>query len=112
MDRSNDNLVVGIIGLSDPILKILDLAKTDKRVELKILYVDKNYQKRGVGTELIGFVENQAKKQRYLELLVRSAEKYKYTAWEFYEKMGFKKIGTVTGGDEIKFIQVFSKLLY
>ncbi len=108
--RDNDK-VIGIIGLSNPLPKVIPLAKTQKPGEIKILYVDNKEQGKGIGRTLVGFIENEAKRQGYKELLVRSAERYKNTTWGFYKKLGYSDLGIITGGDNKKKMQVFEKIL-
>ena len=102
---------IGIVGLADPLPKVLPLSKTKEPVEMKILYVDSQHQRKGAGRILAVFVENKAKENGYSELMVRSAEKYEDTAWRFYDQLGYERIGSVSGGKESKMMQVFSKKL-
>jgi GNAT superfamily N-acetyltransferase len=104
-----NNDVLGIIGLCDPLPKIIPFSKTKKAGEIKILYVDGQQQGKGVGKSLISFVEQEAERQGYQELLVRSAKKYKDTAYGFYKKMGYSDIGTIIN-DKGKSMQLFEKL--
>lgn len=105
------NKTIGIIGLCDPLEKVIPFAQSNKPGEIKILYVDNNSRGKGIGRELVKFIEEEAKRLGYTELLVRSAERYKDTAYGFYKKMGYKTVGTVSGGDGSKVMQVFQKKL-
>ena len=107
----NNGKAIGVVGLADPLPKVLPLAKTKNPGELKILYLYKKEQGKGIGKFLVDFVEEQAKKQGYSELLVRSAERYRDTAYGFYKNMGYKTIGVVSGSEKSKLMQVFSKKL-
>jgi len=107
--KENNN-VLGLIGLCDPLPKIIPFSKTKKAGEIKILYIDGQQQGKGIGKSLITFIEKEAKRQDYQELLVRSAEKYKATAYGFYKKMGYSDLGTIIN-DEGKSMQLFEKLL-
>jgi len=60
---NDEDVAIGVVGLSDPLPKTLPFAKTNKPVEIKILYVDGNYQGKGVGRHLINFIEEEAKKE-------------------------------------------------
>lgn len=104
-----DEKVVGIAGLCDPLPKILEFAKTEKPGELKILYLNPGVRGKGIGKRLLGFVENEARNQSYKEILIRSAERYKDTAYGFYEKMDYGKVGIVAGSDSPEPMQVFEK---
>lgn len=88
-----DEEIVGIGGLSDilPVIKIF--SKTNNPCELKILYLDNKFRGQGFGKILLNFLEEKAREIKYTELMIRSAEKYKNTAYGFYEKMGYKNIG-------------------
>lgn len=62
------------------------------RFSLYFLAVDKGYQRRGIGTELIRKVESRMKKGTYLFL---DTSKYEKDAIKFYRKMGFREMGHV-----------------
>lgn len=102
--------VLGITGLSDPLPKALKFAKTDKPVEIKILYVDGSAQGKGVGKTLIDFIEEEAKHDGYKEIIVRSAMRYKTSAWGFYKKMGYSEVGELTQNEKEP-MKVFEKIL-
>lgn len=106
-----DKNAVGIVGLSNLLPKILFFGKTSNPGEIKILYVDTKRQGKGVGKMLVNFIEHEAKKQKYSELLVRSAFRYRDTAWGFYRKMGYLAKGEIGSGENLKTMQVFGKLL-
>jgi len=86
------DLVIGVGGLARPLPVILSMAKSKNPGEIKILYIDNNYRGKGVGKEVINFLENEAKNQNYKELFIRSAKRYQNTAYGFYEKMGYAKL--------------------
>lgn len=88
-----DDEVAGIGGLSDILPSIKSFSKTENPCELKILYLDNKFRGQGFGKILLNFLEEKAKESKYTELMIRSAEKYKDTAYGFYEKMGYKNIG-------------------
>jgi GNAT superfamily N-acetyltransferase len=103
---------VGIVGLCDPLPQVLPFAKTRHPGKFKILYIDGAYRGRGIGRKLVDFLESEAKKEGYTEVLARSAEKYRDTSYGFYEKMGYKEAGTVHAGeDPSKPMRVFRKEL-
>jgi len=103
--------LAGVIGLSDPLPKVLFLAKTKKPAEIKILYVKDNYRGKGLGKKLVNFIENEAKKQGYSELIVRSSIRYKETAFGFYKKLGYSSAGKINGDEKNKIMKVFKKVL-
>ncbi|MGC9603140.1 MAG: GNAT family N-acetyltransferase [Minisyncoccia bacterium] len=103
---------VGIVGLCDPLPQVLPFAKTSRPGKFKILYVDGAYRGKGIGKKLVDFLENEARKEGYAEVLARSAERYRDTSYGFYEKMGYKNVGTVYAGeDRSKPMRVFRKEL-
>lgn len=61
VSRENEN-TVGIIGLCNPLPKILSFAKINNPGEIKVLYVDTKEQEKGAGTNLLDFIENEAKR--------------------------------------------------
>lgn len=85
-------LVVGVSGLSQPLPLILSLAKTINPGEIKIIYIDNNHRGKGLGREIINYLEQEARNQGYKELFVRSAERYKDTAYGFYKNMGYEEM--------------------
>lgn len=102
---------LGIVGLSDLSPDLYSFCKTDKPGQLKILYIDNKERGKGVGKTLVKFIESEAVKCGYKELLVKSAEIYKDTAWGFYEKMGYKSEGSVINRTNAGKSNVFEKML-
>lgn len=88
----DQELVIGVGGLAKPLPIVLPLAKTSNPGEIKILYIDNNHRGKGFGREMINSLELEARNQGYLELFVRSAERYKDTAYNFYKNMGYEEI--------------------
>jgi len=107
----NDRKLVGVIGLSDPLPKVLFLTRTKKPAEIKILYIENNYRGKNMGERLVKFIEDEAKKQGFSGLLVRSAIRYRKTAYGFYKKLGYSSIGKINGGKKNKTMKVFEKVL-
>ena len=101
-----EDLVVGIGGLAETLTIILPLAKTNRPGEIKILYISNKYRNKGFGKQMINFLENEAKNQNYKELFIRSAKRYKDTAYNFYKKMGYKNLCKLDNN-----MAVFYKLL-
>ncbi|MFA6514292.1 MAG: GNAT family N-acetyltransferase [Patescibacteria group bacterium] len=88
----DQELVIGVGGLAKPLPFILSLATTNNPGEIKILYIDDSHRGKGVGKQMIKFLEQEAEKLGYTELFIRSAEKYKNTAYDFYERMGYEEL--------------------
>ena len=105
-----DNHAIGIIGLCDPLPKALPFAKSDMPGEIKILYVNNTHRGKGIGRKLVDFIEKEAIRQGYKELLVRSVERYRETAYGFYKRLGYVEVGTITN-ENSNSMQVFEKLL-
>ena len=108
---ASNTVVLGVIGLSDPLPILERFFSTNKPGEIKILYVDEQNVHQGIGKTLTAFLENEAINQGYTELFVRSAQKYKFTAWEFYKRVGYKELGSVTNEKQEK-MKVFNKILF
>ncbi len=87
-----EETVIGVGGLAKPLPIILPLAKTINPGEIKILYIDGNHRGKGLGKEMINYLEQEARNQGYKELFVRSAERYKDTAYGFYRNMGYEEM--------------------
>ena len=102
----DNQFVVGVCGLAKPLPTILPLAKTNNPGEIKILYINDNNRNKGVGRQMINFLEQEAVNQSYTELFVRSAERYKETAHGFYKKMGYKNIGKTENN-----MNIFNKII-
>ena len=88
-----DDQVSGIGGLADPLPKTLPFASTSKPAEIKILYLDDRFRGHGLGKQFLNFLELEAKKTNYLEILIRTAERYQCTAWDFYQHLGYLLAG-------------------
>jgi GNAT superfamily N-acetyltransferase len=90
-----DGKVVGIGGLADPLPKVVEFCRGKKSVEIKILYLDNASRGCGIGKDFLGYLEKQAMEAGNDEIIIRSDKKYEDTAWGFYEKMGYVRVGTV-----------------
>jgi len=88
-----DHQTTGVGGLADPLPKSLPFATTSKPGEIKILYLDNLNRGRGLGKELLAFLENEAKNFGYTEILIRTASRYQATAWDFYQHQGYQLVG-------------------
>lgn len=106
-----DKEALGVIGLSDLSPDLNNFSKTNEPGQLKILYVDNEERGRGVGKMLTEYLERVAKRQGYKELIVKSAEIYKDTAWGFYERMKYKPLGFVDNKTHDGKSKTFGKML-
>ena len=59
----------------------------DYKQEIGLLYLLKEYQKKGIGKELFNIAYNEIKENGYNEFFI-SCNKYNTNAQEFYKKMG------------------------
>ncbi|AJW62841.1 tRNA(Met) cytidine acetyltransferase TmcA [Elizabethkingia miricola] len=75
-----------------------------RTLEIKRLAVHPDYRNRGIGSKLISAAETEAKKRKCSYL---SLNTFSYQAPEFYEKLGFIKVGT-----EEDFPRGFSRYFY
>lgn len=100
------NLVIGVGGLAQPLPIILPLAKSINPGEIKILYLNNRHRDLGSGKQLLNFLEQEASRQGYFELFVRSAKKYQDTAYGFYQKMGYAVVGQTENN-----MSIFYKLI-
>jgi len=73
-------------------------------LEIKRLAVHPDYRHKGIGSKLISAAETEAKKRKCSYL---SLNTFSYQAPDFYEKLGFIKVGT-----EEDFPRGFSRLFY
>jgi GNAT superfamily N-acetyltransferase len=101
--------VMGIAGLSDCQPKLQPYIASKKPKEIKTVFVDRKYQRKGLGQKLLNFLEDEVRKQGCQQLLLVSAEKFQDTAYGFYEVLGFKQQGWVPGGSLGKRMAVFTK---
>jgi len=60
---------------------------------------------------LVNTVETEARKTGYTEIIVRSAPIYENTAWGFYDKMDYSRVGTSPSKEGTEMMQVFYKKL-
>lgn len=106
-----DGNCVGVGGISLPLPKVMKYTVTENPGEIKILYLDNNERGKGIGKYLFKNLEKEAEKENYEELIIRSAQIYRETAYGFYEHMGYKQVDTIDGGDPSKKMAVFYKHL-
>ncbi|MDD3648095.1 MAG: GNAT family N-acetyltransferase [Candidatus Dojkabacteria bacterium] len=107
----SNSVVCGVGGIADPLPKTLRFSRFKCPGEIKILYMDNQYRGQGLGRTLLEYLENEAQKDGYDELIIRSAERYRDTAYSFYEQMGYESAGQIEGEAEGKKMSVFRKAL-
>jgi len=90
-----ENDTIGILGISNLLPKTKPFITGKNPIELKIMYLNNSFRGYGLGKTAIKELETLVKSLSYDEILIRSAKRYKNTAWAFYQKMGYLQIGTV-----------------
>lgn len=103
--------VIGIGGIADPLPLLKPFCQSESCKEIKILYVDGDHQGQGIGRDILNHLIQEIRKLNIREILVRSALRYKFSAYGFYEKMGFKKVGILEGKNEQESMQIFRKII-
>lgn len=73
--------------------------------DIGLLYLLKEYQGKGIGSNLFQFAKNQLKNEGVIEFIV-SCNKYNLSAQQFYEKMGGKIINVDEDNEDKSIPQV------
>ena len=89
------NKTVGITGIADPLPKVKPFITGINPVEMKIMYLSNKSRGLGLGKTALAEIEVMVKALGHDEVIIRSGPMYRDTAWGFYEKMGYKNVGTV-----------------
>ncbi len=88
--------VIGVVGFRPPTQEMLPFVTVDKATELTNFYVaEKHRGGKGIGTSLLNAIEQRAVKRGYEQIVLNSGPRYKETAWGFYDKMGYARVGEV-----------------
>lgn len=103
--------VVGVGGIADPIPDMMHFATRKKPGTIKSLYVKNEQRGKGYGKMLLTGLEQKLKSDGYDEIILRSDEKFKSTAWDFYVKMGYEALGTMPSKDGTTEMAVFRKII-
>jgi diamine N-acetyltransferase len=86
-----DGIPAGYIRMMED-YRNFDLMKKWKALELKRIYVDKNFHGKGVAQQMMNFVESFAKENKY-EVIWLGVWEHNLRAKRFYEKYGFVDSG-------------------
>ena len=78
----DNNKLVGYMDYGKPFRPYKDYNQ-----EIGLLYLLKDYQRKGIGTKLFNMAYNKIKEKGYKEFFI-SCNKYNINAQEFYKKMG------------------------
>lgn len=108
----DNNKIVGFAALSDINETVKELVQTSNPIELKMLYLDNAERGKGYGKLLLSYLENLVKERRKGEMIIRSSDQFKETAWEFYKKMGFPQIALFPATPEKTETAVFHKVYF
>jgi GNAT superfamily N-acetyltransferase len=80
--------------------------------ELIAMYAKSSHHKKGVGRSLVEKLKSYARDQNFTEILIKSSPRYKDTAWGFYDKMGYTRIGTIESTHDVgEYAQIWTKAL-
>lgn len=112
-DEQGETLGFAFSGRPDP--RILDFTHSDPATTLglRLLYLDPNKRKQGVGSQLLNAVEEAAKSAGMSKIELTSGPRYIWIgSGRFYLKRGYKLVGTIPNYFEGKYwAKVFQKEL-
>ncbi|MFH0957538.1 MAG: GNAT family N-acetyltransferase [Pseudomonadota bacterium] len=113
--RDEGNEVLGLAFFGKPDQRLADFVKADPTttVELRLLYLDPDKRKRGIGSSLLEKVEETARNTGMHRIVLSSGPRYILIgSGSFYLKRGFRSIGTIANYFEGKYwARVFQKEL-
>ena len=92
--------LVGFMDIGIPIREFREYEQ-----EIGLLYLTKNFQKKGIGRELFILGYNEIKNKGYDKFFI-SCNKYNTNARKFYEKMGGKLVAVDEDNDNKRIVQV------
>ena len=89
---NNPNVDLYVVEDNNKLVGYMDYGKPfrpykDYNQEIGLLYLLKDYQRKGIGTKLFNMAYNKIKEKGYKEFFI-SCNKYNINAQEFYKKMG------------------------
>lgn len=96
----SENHLVGYMDVGEPFRKFGNYNQ-----EIGLLYLLKDFQKRGIGKELFNIGYNKIKNNGYDSFFI-SCNKYNTNARQFYEKMGGKLIAEDEDNENKRSVQV------
>lgn len=90
-DLSDENLQIHIAYINaEEVLGVLLLKRvTETEIKMRQVAVNESYQRKGIGAAIVIFAEDIAKKNDYQKITLHA----RTTAVEFYEKLGYTKMG-------------------
>jgi N-acetylglutamate synthase-like GNAT family acetyltransferase len=79
--------------------------------QIRWVYILPEYQRKGVGTSIMEYIENEAKKMRLKKLIVPDVHEKAYWARNFYTKLGYTLVGRTPRpwGDNVIYEKIPSK---
>lgn len=97
-NKLNDNMKIFVAKEND---KIIGMIGVKNFSHIAMLFVDKNYHKRGIGKDLVNKAKSYCRNNSKIESITVNSSPY---AVEFYHKIGFKDTGMKQTVDEIMFV--------
>ncbi len=79
--------IIGIMGMTEPDPRVLDLVSTEKPIEIINAFVDTGERGKNVGKMLAKNIEATARNLGFTELIVNSGPRYEHTGWPFWRSL-------------------------
>jgi GNAT superfamily N-acetyltransferase len=93
---SEQETVLGVVGLQPPSRKMLTFVQTAQPAELVHFYVLTAARRRGVGHALIEAMVSTARARGVTEIIFNSGPRYRDSAWDFYDHLtNFSRRGLI-----------------
>jgi GNAT superfamily N-acetyltransferase len=105
------DIILGIGGIADLASEMKTYSTKEKAGSVKTLFLNNESRGKGYGKKLLQYLEIKLKEQGNDEIILRSSKDFEPTAWDFYLKMGYRRIGTMPGHDDESEMAVFQKLI-
>lgn len=107
---NNDNISLYVVESNKELVGYMDVGVPIRgfdnyEQEIGLLYLRKDFQRRGIGKELFNLGYSEIKNKNYNRFFI-SCNKYNTNARKFYEKMGGKLIAEDEDNDNKRIVQV------
>lgn len=107
---NNDKISLYVVESNNELVGFMDVGVPIRgfdnyEQEIGLLYLRKDFQRRGIGKELFTIGYNEIKSSGYSEFFI-SCNKYNMNARKFYEKMGGQLISVDEDNDNKRIVQV------
>ena len=90
LDKEKDNLLIAAFDDDEMVGCCMLTPKNSQMLQIRQMAVQNNLQGKGIGASLMSFIENLARDKGYKCLMMHARN----TAIGFYEKFGYKVIGS------------------